>query len=183
MVADGFAAAVGGDGSRLIRHARYYWLLLAESHLAWRLFGSMVRRGPEGTPALPVPAGSGASAKGNQAGRAREETERCLRSLLKMRQFLVFPTRKRQAWPLRGPPESLGMDRIEITAPTKASGSMLVGGREAAEKAKWKSWLNPLMEKHLRALHFWERNHLMIPSPESRHASGADRVYTVIAGR
>jgi len=31
-------------GDRLVRHARYYWLLLAESHLTRRLFGSMVRR-------------------------------------------------------------------------------------------------------------------------------------------
>jgi hypothetical protein len=29
---------------RLVKHARYYWLLLAESHLTGRLFGSMVRR-------------------------------------------------------------------------------------------------------------------------------------------
>ena len=29
---------------RLIKHARYYWLLSAESHLTRRLFGSMVRR-------------------------------------------------------------------------------------------------------------------------------------------
>lgn len=40
-------------GGRLIKHARYYWLLLAESHLTRRLFGSMVRR----IEALPVPAG------------------------------------------------------------------------------------------------------------------------------
>ena len=31
-------------GGRLIKHARYYWLLLAESHMTRRLFGSMVRR-------------------------------------------------------------------------------------------------------------------------------------------
>ena len=31
-------------GGRLVRHARYYWLLLAESHLTRRLFGSMLRR-------------------------------------------------------------------------------------------------------------------------------------------
>jgi hypothetical protein len=31
-------------GGRLIKHARYYWLLLAESHLARRLFGGMLRR-------------------------------------------------------------------------------------------------------------------------------------------
>jgi hypothetical protein len=40
-------------GGRPIKHARYYWLLLAESHLTRRLFGSMVRR----IAALPVPAG------------------------------------------------------------------------------------------------------------------------------
>jgi len=40
-------------GGRLVEHARYYWLLLAESHLTRRLFGGMVRR----IDALPVPAG------------------------------------------------------------------------------------------------------------------------------
>ncbi len=40
-------------GGRLIKHARYYWLMLAESHLTRRLFGSMVRR----IDALAVPAG------------------------------------------------------------------------------------------------------------------------------
>ncbi|MFZ0890416.1 MAG: hypothetical protein WA005_18400 [Candidatus Binataceae bacterium] len=38
---------------RLIKHARYYWLLLAQSHLTRRLFGSMLRR----IAALPSPAG------------------------------------------------------------------------------------------------------------------------------
>ncbi len=40
-------------GGRLVKHARYYWLFLAESHLTRRLFGSMVRR----IWALPVPTG------------------------------------------------------------------------------------------------------------------------------
>jgi DDE family transposase len=31
-------------GGRMIKHARYYWLLLAESHLTKRLFAAMVRR-------------------------------------------------------------------------------------------------------------------------------------------
>jgi hypothetical protein len=31
-------------GGRLLKHARYYWLLLAESHLTRRLFGAMLRR-------------------------------------------------------------------------------------------------------------------------------------------
>jgi hypothetical protein len=40
-------------GGRLVKHARYYWLHLAESHLTRRLFGSMVRR----IASLPLPAG------------------------------------------------------------------------------------------------------------------------------
>ena len=40
-------------GGRLIKHARYYWLLLAEGHLNRRLFGSMLRR----MWALPLPSG------------------------------------------------------------------------------------------------------------------------------
>jgi hypothetical protein len=31
-------------GGRLMKHARYYWLLLAESHLTIRLFGTMLLR-------------------------------------------------------------------------------------------------------------------------------------------
>ena len=40
-------------GGRLIKHARYYWMVLAESHLTRRLFASMLRR----ILALPLPAG------------------------------------------------------------------------------------------------------------------------------
>jgi len=40
-------------GGRLVKHARYYWLLLAEGHLHRRLFGDMLRR----IWALPVLAG------------------------------------------------------------------------------------------------------------------------------
>jgi hypothetical protein len=31
-------------GGRLVKHARYYWLLLAESYLTKRLFGGMLGR-------------------------------------------------------------------------------------------------------------------------------------------
>jgi hypothetical protein len=31
-------------GGRLIKHARYYWLLLAEGHLTRRVFGAILRR-------------------------------------------------------------------------------------------------------------------------------------------
>jgi hypothetical protein len=40
-------------GGPVIRYARYYWLLLAESHLTWRLFGGILQR----IVTLPVPAG------------------------------------------------------------------------------------------------------------------------------
>jgi len=40
-------------GGHLIKHARYYWLLLAESHLTRRLFGAMLQR----IAPLPSPAG------------------------------------------------------------------------------------------------------------------------------
>ena len=40
-------------GGRLAKHARYYWLLLAEGHLTRRVFGAIVRR----IAALPMLAG------------------------------------------------------------------------------------------------------------------------------
>jgi hypothetical protein len=40
-------------GGRLVKHARYYWLLLAESNLTRRLFTAMLRK----ITALPSPAG------------------------------------------------------------------------------------------------------------------------------
>jgi hypothetical protein len=40
-------------GGRLIKHARYYWLILAEGHLRRRLFGTIVQR----LATLSVPAG------------------------------------------------------------------------------------------------------------------------------
>ena len=40
-------------GGRLVKHARYYWLLLAEGHLTRRVFGSILRR----IWGLPLPTG------------------------------------------------------------------------------------------------------------------------------
>jgi hypothetical protein len=31
-------------GGRLVKHARYYWLLLADGHLTRRVFGTILRR-------------------------------------------------------------------------------------------------------------------------------------------
>jgi hypothetical protein len=44
---------LGNLWRRLVKHARYYWLLLAQGHLTRRLFGTMLRR----IWALPVPTG------------------------------------------------------------------------------------------------------------------------------
>jgi hypothetical protein len=41
------------SGERLVKHARYYWLLLAEGHLTRQRFGSLLRR----IAALPQPDG------------------------------------------------------------------------------------------------------------------------------
>ena len=40
-------------GGRLVKHARYYWLLLAQSHLTRRVLAAMLGR----IIALPLPAG------------------------------------------------------------------------------------------------------------------------------
>jgi hypothetical protein len=40
-------------GGRLLKHARYYWLLLAEGNLTRQLFGGILRR----IALLPSPAG------------------------------------------------------------------------------------------------------------------------------
>jgi hypothetical protein len=52
-------------GGRLIKHARYYWLVLAESHLTRRLCASLVRR----IGALAVAAGEATA--GKQTGRRK----------------------------------------------------------------------------------------------------------------
>src|ERR1035438_2438189 len=65
-------------GGRLIKPARYYWLMLAESHLTRRLFGSMVRRSQRCrcTPDRPR--------QGSEPGEGvRGRTDRCLRTRLK----------------------------------------------------------------------------------------------------
>jgi hypothetical protein len=44
---------LGNLWRRLVKHARYYWLLLAEGHLTRRVFAAILRR----IWALPLPAG------------------------------------------------------------------------------------------------------------------------------
>jgi hypothetical protein len=58
-------------GGRLVKHARYYWLLLADSHLTRRLFGSMVRR----IAALPLPTGQPEDGEDEKNGPNRGDWE------------------------------------------------------------------------------------------------------------
>ena len=44
MVVNQVAAATSEDRQSVIKHARYYWLMLAESHLTRRLFVAMLRK-------------------------------------------------------------------------------------------------------------------------------------------
>ncbi len=44
LVADQLQQRLVKTGGRLIKRARYYWLLLAESHVARRLFATMLRK-------------------------------------------------------------------------------------------------------------------------------------------
>ena len=44
LVADELPASADEDGGRLVKHARYYWLLPAEGHLNRPLFGDMLQR-------------------------------------------------------------------------------------------------------------------------------------------
>ena len=53
LVADELQQRLMKTGGRLVKHARYYWLLLAEGHLNRKLFGQMLGR----LAALPVPGG------------------------------------------------------------------------------------------------------------------------------
>jgi hypothetical protein len=100
-------------GGRLIRHARYYWLLLAESHLTRRLFGSMVRR----IEALPVPADKVWRRASKQVGTGSVQTEPVPTGRRKERNGEVYE-------------RSLGMRHFQVLtylqeaelAPTQAAG-------------------------------------------------------------
>jgi hypothetical protein len=58
-------------GGRLVKHARHYWLLLADSHLTRRLFGSMVRRIDPLAAATGYTEAMGGAKPGDQKGEGR----------------------------------------------------------------------------------------------------------------
>jgi hypothetical protein len=65
-------------GGQLLKHARYYWLLLAESHLTRRLFGAMVWR----IESLLLPAGYGPHPAGENLGKQAGGKPGCPRNRL-----------------------------------------------------------------------------------------------------
>ena len=77
------------SGGPLIQHARYYWLLLAESHLTRRLFGAMVRR----IAALRLPSGWEAATRKHAVEVRRGDGEVSEKSL-EIRHFRVLRTQK-----------------------------------------------------------------------------------------
>jgi hypothetical protein len=58
-------------GGRLVKHARYYWLLLAEGHLTRRVFAAILRR----IWALPLPGGVSLAATGPAEAMAKKKKE------------------------------------------------------------------------------------------------------------
>jgi len=75
-------------GGRLIKHARYYWLLLADSHLTRRLFGGIAAQDRDGG----VTSGIGEPQSAANLIDETEGREKCLRNRLEKRHF----------WGLRG---------------------------------------------------------------------------------
>jgi len=63
-------------GGRLVKHARYYWLLLAESHLTRLQFGAIVRR----IEALPVPTGKLRLRRDRKLDKITPAMRRCLKN-------------------------------------------------------------------------------------------------------
>ena len=77
LVADELAATAGEDGGRLVKHARYYWLLLAEGHLTPGVRGDFAED-LGAAPADRIERGGGKETD----GRKEVGTERCLRNRL-----------------------------------------------------------------------------------------------------
>jgi len=87
---------------------RYSWLLLAESHLTRRLFGSMVRR----LTTLPLATIWGAAAE-KQTGRRKEAEAEMYEKPLGIRQLRVLYAQTRQNCLPPRLPELLGMERTK----------------------------------------------------------------------
>jgi SAM-dependent methyltransferase len=87
-----------------MKHARYYWLLLAESHLTRRLFESMVRR----IELLPLPAGRPTSDWADFSREHGREREGCRKDRSKAGQFHPLGRLMRTKTGLFSPPSGCG---------------------------------------------------------------------------
>src|ERR1039457_3205212 len=94
------------SGGRLVKHVRYYWLMLAESHLTRRLFGSIVAAegGPAGVSRMLCGAGKSKLGEGGGA-------ERRLTNPIKPGASKFLRSRRSRSRPVRGPLEPLAMER------------------------------------------------------------------------
>ena len=100
-----------------MKHARYYWLLLAESHLTRRLFGCIVRR----IAALPLQ-GRG----GKQTGRKKEWDEEVYEKSLENKVVPGLPVAETgRTAHLLGRAEPNGMETRKKSTPMEAIRCML----------------------------------------------------------
>ena len=86
-------------GGRLVKHARYYWLLLAESHLTRRLFASMLGR----TDGLSLPSGWPRLRHLRNRFRYPPGRERCLKKLVLEAEATGFQDPEKGGWEPVGP--------------------------------------------------------------------------------
>jgi hypothetical protein len=87
---------------------------------------------------------SGGAGRGRRGGKQvrRNRDRKVYEESLEMRHSRVLRTRRSQSWPLPGPPQSLGMERMKKTAPTEAVGCKIDNDQRPKMiiQAKWKSW-------------------------------------------
>ena len=83
--------------------------------------------------------------EGKQAGRRRDETERCLRGRLKWDISSLLRMWRSQRWLLFGPSESLGRERMRQTTVRDAVGCTLDCGQEAKTEILVNMVLEPFL--------------------------------------
>lgn len=128
-------------GGRLVRHARYYWLMLAESHLTRRLFGSMVRR-IEALPGGRRSAQRGGNLERKEAGKERFR-ENCWKQACCRFSFLCDGPKKPSAG--TGPPSEGHSDQLRHGS--EASG-VYCWARDAQNGLRRHCWITPCAHRH-----------------------------------
>src|SRR5512136_1412949 len=130
-------------GGRLIKHARYYWLMLAEGHLTRRLFGAMVQR----IAALPVPAGQRLAAGRREPGEARRGDGEVSKKSPQMRPSRPLACREKPELALSWAAGVARDGKIKKTGPMGEVGCTIDGGQDAKteipvkiRKEGWFTW-------------------------------------------